>query len=125
MYKVSIVGNLCGDPVLVEREKVDKETGEVMKFKVCNFTVAADNGFGDSRKTAFFRVSAWRGLGEACAANLAKGRGVYIEGPVELNNYIGTDKQLHSTMEVRADLIQFLGKKVETPDETPAEEALY
>ena len=121
MQKMTIVGNLTADPILNEREYTNKETGEIKKVKVCNFTVAADNGFGDNQTTTFFRVNAWRGLADTCAKNLAKGRGVYLEGPITLNNYIGADRQLHSSMEVRAEAIQFLGKKVETPKETPDE----
>lgn len=126
MYKLMFTGNLTADPVLSEREWTNKETGEIIKAKVCNFTVAANDGFGETRKTEFFRVHAWRGLAETCAKCLKKGRGVYIEGPVTMNNYVGTDKQLHSSMEVRADYIEFLGKSVEHPEkDAPADENLY
>ena len=126
MYKTMIIGNVCADPVLSEREWTNKETAEIVKAKVCNFTVAADNGYGKNKTTEFFKVHAWRGLAETCAKYLKKGRGVYIEGPVSLNNYVGTDNQLHSSMEVRADVIKFLGKGVEVPEEeAPEEEPLY
>ena len=121
MVKCEILGNLTADPVLNEREYVNKETGEVIKTKVCNFTVAADEGFGARKQTQFFRVNAWRGLGETCSKYLKKGRGVYVSGPITLNNYVDRNNNLRATMEIRADQIQFLndGKGVETPTDNP------
>lgn len=121
-----MLGNLTSDPILSEREYVNKETGEIIKTKVCNFTVAADDGYGVRKTTQFFRVSVWRGLGEICAKYLKKGRGVYVAGPVVLNNYVDKNNNLHATMEVRADFVNFLpdGKPTEssavtTPEEDP------
>ena len=126
MFQATILGNLTADPVLNDREYVNKETGEVVKTKVCNFTVAADEGFGARKQTQFFKVNAWRGLGETCAKYLKKGRGVYVCGPITLNNYVDKNNNLHASMEIRADQIQFLsdGKGVNTPSET-LEEPLY
>ena len=126
MFQATILGNLTADPVLNDREYVNKETGEVVKTKVCNFTVAADEGYGARKQTQFFKVNAWRGLGETCAKYLKKGRGVYVRGPITLNNYVDKNNNLHASMEIRADEIQFLsdGKGVTTPTETP-EEPLY
>jgi len=118
MLKVSMIGNLTVDPKISEREWVNKETGEILKAKVCNFTVAANYGFGNVRQTSFFKITVWRGLAEVCFNNLKKGRSVYIDGPVSMNTYTGTDNKQHSTMEVRAENIEFLGKAEEklTPD---------
>jgi len=121
MIQTLIIGNLTADPVLNDREYVDKNTGEVIKTKVCNFTVAADEGYGQRKKTEFFRVNAWRGLGETCAQYLKKGRGVYVSGPISQNNYVDKNNNLRAVMEIRADVVQFLadGKNVETPPEMP------
>jgi len=133
MQQLMLVGNLTADPVLNEREYTNKETGEIVKAKVCNFTVAVDNGFGASKTTQFFRVNAWRGLGETCAKWLKKGRGVMVLGAVNLNNYVDKNNNLRASMEVRADQVQFMndGKNVSTPDivtpleATDEEESLY
>ena len=124
MIKTEILGNLTADPVLNDREYTNKETGEIIKTKVCNFTVAADDGFGARKTTQYFKVNAWRGLGETCAKYLKKGRGVYVSGVVSLNNYIDKNNNPHSSMEIRADMVHFLpdGKAVITPSE---EEPLY
>ena len=123
MNRVIMCGNLVADPILNEREWTNGETGEIIKSKVCNFTIAVDDGYGVRKNTQFFRVNAWRGLGETCAKFLKKGRQVLVEGVVSLNNYIDKNNNPHSVMEIRADQIQFLGKGLETPEPNqPAEE---
>lgn len=124
--RTEFIGNLTADPVINEREWVNNETGEIIKASVCNFTVAADDGFGARKQTTFFRVNAWRKLGESCAKFLKKGRAVYVAGPVRLNNYVDKNNNPHSVIEVRAEAIQFLnnGKGeettvVETPEPVP------
>lgn len=117
MYNVTMIGNLTDDPVVADREWTVGETGEIVKAKVANFTVGANNGYGKNRTTAYFRVHAWRGLAETCGKCLKKGSQVYVEGPVELNTYIGTDKQPHTSMEVRVDKIVFLDKKTKEDEE--------
>ena len=126
MYQATILGNLTADPVLNDREYTNKETGEIIKTKVCNFTVAADEGYGARKQTQFFKVNAWRGLGETCAKYLKKGRGVYVVGPIALNNYVDKNNNLRASMEIRADQVHFLsdGKGVTTPAEMP-EEPIY
>lgn len=129
MNKIIICGNLTADPVITEVEYTNRTTGEIIKTKVCNFTVACDDGFGESKMTQYFRVNSWRGQGETCMKYLKKGREVLIEGPVKLNTYVDKNNVARSSMEVRANSIQFLrgGKSVNTPEENAPEEeeALY
>lgn len=126
MIKLIVCGNVTADPVLSEREwtseTTNPETGEIIKSrvqaKVCNFSVAANEGYGARKTTTFFRVTAWRGQAETCAKYLTKGRGVLISGPVKLNNYVDKNGNTRSSMEIRADEIQFLGagNKAEAPE---------
>ena len=139
MYKCELIGNLSTNPVLSKRswenERVDKETGEIVKGKsdanVCNFTVAANEGYGSYRKTMFFKANAWRGLADVCNDNLTKGRQVYIEGVPSLNNYVDKNNNLRSSIEIRVDKIEFLqdGKRITATEEEiheeESEEALY
>ena len=129
MVKCIICGNVTADPVLNEREYTDPTTGEIIKTKVCNFSVAANEGYGDRRTTTYFRVAAWRGYAESCAKYLSKGRAVLVTGPVKMNNYVDKTGTIRSGMEIRADDIQFLGSSKSTmatpePDapEAPATE---
>ena len=117
MNKVFICGNLTADPVLYDREYTNKETGEIIKSKVCNFTVAADEGYGERKQTQFFRVKVWRKLGEICQQYLKKGNKVMVEGPVSLNNYVDGNNNLRAVMEILAHDIQFMQNKPKEEEE--------
>ena len=82
---------------------------------VCTFTVAvsrrqksAEAGKPDAD---FFRVTAWRELGETCAKYLAKGRKVAVTGSVSVSTYTGSDGTTRASMDVRADQVEFLSPK--------------
>lgn len=119
MNKLIICGNLTADPTLYDREYTNKETGEIIKAKVCKFTVAADEGFGPRKQTQFFQVSVWRRLGEVCQQYLKKGRQVLVEGPVTLNNYVDGNNNLRTVMEIRANDIQFMQNGHKEENEEP------
>ena len=108
MQKIFITGNLCSDPQL--RSTRDGTP-------VCSFTVAvnrrqksAEAGKPDAD---FFRVTAWRELGETCAKYLAKGRKVAVTGSVSVSTYTGSDGTTRASMDVRADQVEFLSPKSE------------
>ncbi len=103
MNKIFIVGNLTRDP-----EMRSTRDG----IPVCTFTVAvnrrnrgAQAGQPDSD---FFRVTAWRGLGENCARYLAKGKKVSVVGAVSVSTYTANDGSTRASMEVNADDVEFL-----------------
>ena len=64
----------------------------------------------------FFRVSAWRQLGENCLKFLAKGRKVAVVGPVSVHTYTGNDGNTRASLEVNADEVEFLSPKSESID---------
>ena len=108
MNKLFITGNLTADPQL--RSTRDGTP-------VCTFTVAvsrrqksAEAGKPDAD---FFRVTAWRALGESCAKYLAKGRKVGVTGSVSVNTYTAQDGSFRASMEVVADDVEFLSPKSE------------
>lgn len=91
-------------------------------INVCTFTVAVNR-----KKTAsnqepgvdYFRVTAWRALGENCAKFLEKGKKVCVIGAVSLNIYTTKDGKQGASLEVLADDIEFLSPRVsDTPAET-------
>ena len=124
MYKVEIIGNLTADPVLHEREYVDEETGEIIKNKVCNFSVGANTGYGAYKRTQYFKINAWRGLGENCAKFLTKGRQVYIEGTPYINSYTDKNNVSHCSLDVLVEKIEFLqdGKRITATEKEVKEE---
>ena len=116
-----------------ESNNVDMQTGEITKktnkATVCNFSVGANEGYGEHRTQQFFRINAWHGLGEICQNYLKKGRQVYIEGVPSVKTYVGSDNKVHASIEVRADRVELMqdGKRITaTETETVADdEALY
>ena len=109
MNKLFIVGNLTRDPEL-------RTTSS--GISVCSFTVAVNrrrssNAAGNQPEADFFRVSAWRQLGENCQRYLAKGRKVAVTGSVSVSTYQGNDGMTRASLEVNADDVEFLSPKGE------------
>lgn len=110
MNKLTIIGNLTRDP---EMRYTQDGTA------VCNFTVAVNRRgqkVQGQPEADFFRVSAWRKLGENCKQYLAKGRKVAVVGAVSLHTYTGQDGQTRAQMDVTADDVEFLTPKGEETD---------
>ena len=105
MNKLTIIGNLTADPELRTIPS---------GVSVCTFTVAVNrrySGNKDDRQTDFFRVSAWRQLGENCSRFLSKGRKVCVVGEVSARAYEGKDGSLRASLEVTADEVEFLSPR--------------
>jgi len=107
MNKLTIIGNLTRDP-----ELRTTTTG----LNVCTFSVAVNRRRSSQNtnqpETDFFRVTAWRQLGENCNKFLAKGRKVAVVGPVSLNTYEAKDGSgTRYTLEVTADDVEFLSPR--------------
>lgn len=96
---------------------------------LCSFTVAVSkrktqDGQPDSD---FFRVTAWRQLGENCAKYLAKGRKVCVIGPVSVSTYKGNDGNTRASLEITAEDVEFLSPRGENAPAAPqnAKEEAY
>lgn len=116
MNKLMIIGNLTRDP-----ELRTTSTG----VQVCSFTVAVNrrraNGADAGQPEAdFFRVTAWRQLGELCAKYLSKGRKVSIVGSVSVSTYTGNDGQTRASLDVTAEDVEFLTPRTEAGESVPA-----
>ena len=111
MNKVTIIGNLTRDPEL--RSTRDG-------ISVCSFTVAVNrrvrNAEAGQPEADFFRVTAWRQLGEICAKYLAKGRKVSVTGSVSASAYTAQDGTARASLEVTADDVEFLTPRGEVGD---------
>ena len=105
MNKLTIIGNLTADP---ELRTIPSGAS------VCTFTVAVTRRFGkEDRQTDFFRVTAWRQLGETCSRYLSKGRKVCVIGEVSARAYEGKDGTVRASLEVTADEVEFLTPRAE------------
>ena len=114
MNKLTIIGNLTRDPEL-------RTTSS--GINVCTFTVAVNrrrSGNSNQPEADFFRVSAWRQLGENCQRYLAKGRKVAVVGAVSVQTYTGNDGTTRASLEVTADDVEFLSSRNEDAGYAPA-----
>ena len=115
MNKLFIVGNLTRDPELRSTPN---------GIPVCTFTVAVNRRRAAGAEAAqqpeadFFRVTAWRQLGENCNRYLTKGKKVFVSGPVSVSTYTAKDGTTRASMEITAEDVEFL-----SPAGTGAENA--
>jgi single-strand DNA-binding protein len=102
--KIIIVGNLGRDP---ELRYTPQGTA------VCNFSVATNERRRDKAGeqqdvTTWFRVNAWGRQAENVSKYLSKGRRVYVEGRLHVEEWTDRDGKSRYTLEVNASDIQFL-----------------
>ena len=107
MNKIILIGNLTRDPEL-------KTTPN--GYSVCEFTIAVNDRNARRQQNGqesaqFFRISAWRQLGENCQRYLAKGRKVYVSGPLTARTYQANDGTTRVSLEVQADDVEFLSSR--------------
>jgi single-strand DNA-binding protein len=107
LNKQIIIGNIGKDPEL-------KETGNGKK--VTSFTVATNKSWTDSNNdtkthTEWHIVVAWGKLAELTSQYLKKGSLVYVEGETRTKEWEDSEKNVHRTKEIIADVVQFLDKK--------------
>src|SRR5499427_6175604 len=107
--KITIVGYLGRDPQL---RYTPQGTA------VCNMSVATTekrkNATGETEEhTIWFRVAAWGRQAEVAAEFLAKGRQVYVEGRLRLEEYTDREGNPRTSAEVNASDIHFLGQRGE------------
>lgn len=105
MNKIVLIGNLTHDP-----ETRSTPNG----VTVCSFTIAVNRRFasqGGEKQTDFFRINAWRQLGDLCARYLTKGRKVAVIGELQARIYEAKDGTTRLSLDVSADEVEFLSPK--------------
>ena len=108
MNKLVLTGNLTRSPELRSTPN---------GIPVCTFTIAV-NGRKSDDPTAYFRITVWRQLAEICNRYLAKGKKVFVSGPVSVSTYTAKDGSTKASLEVTAEDVEFL-----SPAGTGAENA--
>jgi single-strand DNA-binding protein len=114
--KIIIVGNLGRDPEL-------RYTAQ--GTPVCSFSMATNERRKDKNgemqdQTTWFRITLWNRLAETASQYLQKGRQVYIEGRLRVEEYIDRDGKPRHSLEVFATDMQFIGSR---GDDAPHERA--
>ena len=105
LNKVFLIGNLTKDP---ELRYTPNGTA------VTNLRIAVNRRFKDrsgelKEDTCFITVTAWDKQAEICNQYLQKGKPVFVEGILQSRSWETTDGQKRSTIDIRAERIQFLG----------------
>ena len=114
-HKIIIVGNLGRDP-----EMRFIPSGQA----VTSFSVAVSDGFGDRKKTIWFRVSAWEKLAETCNNYLKKGSKVLVEGRMNADDsgnprtWNRQDGSTGASYEITAQTVRFLTSRNEPSGDT-------
>lgn len=107
MNKVFLIGNLTRDPELTETAS---------GVSICRFAIAVNRNYSGSdgeRKTDFFNVTAWRGLGETVSRYAKKGNKVAVSGSIELRNYEDSQGVKRTAVDIIAQAVEFLSYKNE------------
>ena len=108
MNKIILIGNLTRDPELRTTPN---------GITVCNFDIAVNDRRGRTQQngqqeqTQYFRITVWRQLGETCQRYLAKGRKVFVSGPLTARTYQANDGTTRVSLEVTADDVEFLSSR--------------
>ena len=107
--KVILVGNLGRDP---ELRYTPQGT------PVCSFTIATNERRKDKSgemqdQTTWFRVTLWGRQAETASQYLTKGRQVYIEGRLRVEEYTDRDGKPRHSLEVNATDMQFIGVRAD------------
>jgi len=102
--KIILVGNLGRDPEL-------RYTPQ--GIAVCSFTMATNERRKDKSGetqdiTTWFKVTLWRQQAETAAKYLSKGRPVYIEGRLRIEEWTDRDNNNRYTLDVQATDMQFI-----------------
>ena len=112
MQKLTLIGRVGNDPEL--RSTPSGVT-------VCSFSVAVSSQ--KKEQTTWYRINAWRQLGEVCARYLSKGKLVAVAGELETRPYTAKDGTTRMSLDVQADAVEFLSPRTEKHDE-PKEDAV-
>ena len=109
--KIILVGNLGRDP---ELRYTPQGT------PVCSFTMATNERRKDRAgetqdSTTWFRVTLWGRQAETASQYLTKGRPVYIEGRLRMEEWTDKDGRVRNTLEVHATDMQFIGTRGDEP----------
>jgi single-strand DNA-binding protein len=116
--KITIVGYLGRDPEL----RYTPQGTALCKMSIAT-TERRKNAAGETEEhTTWFRVTAWGRQAELANEYLAKGRQVYVEGRLRLEEYTDREGQKRFSAEVSANEIQFLGHRAEQGAANAAEE---
>src|SRR5919205_2933328 len=113
--KITIVGNLGRDP---ELRYTPQGTA------VCSFTMATNEKRKDKNGmqqdfTTWFRVTIWGKQAETVSKYLSKGRSVYVEGRLHVEEWTDKEGKQRYTLEVNSTDVHFIDSGAERSEGIP------
>jgi len=104
--KIILVGNLGRDPEL----RYTPQGTPVCSFSLATNERRKDRNTGENNDiTTWFRVTLWGRQAETASQYLTRGRPVYIEGRLRVEEWTDRDGKPRHTLEVNATDMQFVG----------------
>lgn len=103
--KIIIVGNLGRDPEL----RYTPQGTAVCSFSVATSEKRKDKGGDLQDLTTWFRITMWGKQAETASKYLTKGKPVYIEGRLRIEEWTDRDGNNRQSLEVNATDMQFIG----------------
>ena len=104
--KIILVGNLGRDPEL----RYTPQGTPVCSFSLATNEKRKDRTTGETNDlTTWFRVTLWGRQAETASQYLQRGRPVYIEGRLRVEEWTDRDGKARQTLEVHATDMQFIG----------------
>jgi len=104
LNKVFLVGNLTADPQL----RYTPSGTPVITLRIAVNTPFKDKNGETKRDTCFINVIVWGKSAEVCNQYLAKGRSIFVEGRLQSRSWQDNEGKKRTTIEVRADRVQFM-----------------
>ena len=103
--KIIVVGNLGRDPELRYTPQGDA---------VCDFSIATNERKRDKAGefqdvTTWFKVTLWRRLAENASKYLTKGKPVYVEGRLQIEEWTDRDGNKRFTLVIQGTDMHFIG----------------
>jgi single-strand DNA-binding protein len=102
--KIIIIGNLGRDPEL----SYTPQGTAVCKFSVATNERRRDKAGEQQDITTWFRVTAWGKQAENISRYLSKGRKVYLEGRLHVEEWTDREGKPRQSLEVNASDVQFI-----------------
>ena len=107
LNKVFLIGRLTRDPDL----RYIPSGAAVVSFGLATSRVYTTQSGEKKEEVCFVRVVAWGRQAEICNQYLNKGRLIFIEGRLQYRSWETPEGGKRSTLEIRADRVQFLERK--------------
>lgn len=102
LNKSTIIGNIGRDAEL-------RYTPNGNAVADVSVAVTEKRGQNSEPVTTWFKVTLWGKFAEAMAPHMTKGKQVYVEGPVRLEQYTDRDGNQRSALAITASEIKLLG----------------